>query len=393
MADTSDLTPEVLADLRAPRPYPAVTLAMPTDPDRPFGDRDRILLRDLAIQARRQLADDSDVPRDAKLELRDRLLDASAIEQAGIPFHSAGALVAHIAAGEPIQVWQLASPAVAPRVEFGTVFLTRYAVAAEQRSQPYLVLVLDKGMSRLYHGSLRELAEVTRYGFPDAPQIPSPEDSLPGPIPHAAPYEAHDERVRQYLRTVDTRLGAALKEHSGLPLFVIGSEKTLSAFQSLTGCRDRIAGTLPLTGMDKDPKPDLAKRLEPVLADFRARQVADAVADLEAARARLKYAGGAPAVWTSVADRRADRLLVEESLMVAGRTTRDGRMLDVVPYPQPVTLPDPRSDAEPPAHDASVATDVVEQLVENAVEADTRVLFVPDGTLPAAEGVAALLRY
>ncbi|WUH89053.1 hypothetical protein OG900_02175 [Streptomyces sp. NBC_00433] len=393
MADTYDLTPEVLADLRAPRPYPAITLAMPTDPDLPFGDKDRILLRDLVTQAKRQLAEDTEVPRDAKLELRDRLLDPEAIEDAGFPFHPAGALVVHIAAGEPIQVWQLTSPAVEPRVEFSTVLLTRYAVAAEQRSHPYLVLVLDQEMCRLYNGSVSELVEVTRYGFPDAPRIPSPEDSIPGPIPHSAPYESHDERVRQYLRTVDTHLGRALKEHNGEPLFVIGSEKTLSIFNGLTLHGDRVAGTLPLTGMDKDPKPDLANRLAPLLADFRARQVAEAVEELDAARAQQKYAGGAPEVWTAVADKRVHRLLVEESLMVAGRITGDARTLDVVPYPELVTLPDPRPDVEAPAHDAGVATDVVEQLVEKAVQADSRVLFVPDGTLDAAGGVAAVLRY
>lgn len=393
MADTFDLTPEVLADLRAPRPYPAITLAMPTDPDLPFGEKDRILLRDLVTQAKRQLADDADVPRDARLELRDRLLDPELIENAGSPFHPAGAMVVHVAAGEPVQVWQLTSPAVEPRVEFATAFLTRYAVAAEQRSQPYLVLVLDQEMCRLFHGSVRELSEVRRYGFPDAPRIPSPEDSIPGPIPHSAPYEGHDERVRQYLRTVETRLGRALKEHNGVPLFVVGSEKTLSLFKGLTAHLNRIAGTLPLTGMDKDPKPDLARRLEPALADFRARQVAEAVAELDAARPQQKYAGGPAQVWTAARDKRVHRLLLEESLVVAGRITGDGRTLDVVPFPERVTLPEPVPDAEAPAHDTGVATDIVEQLVEHAVDADAQVLFVPDGTLTAAGGVAAVLRY
>ncbi|WP_327286929.1 baeRF3 domain-containing protein [Streptomyces sp. NBC_01198] len=395
MADTYDLTPEVLAELRAPRPYPAITLAMPTDPDQPFGEGDRILLRDLATQAKRQLAEDSDVPRQAKLELRDRLLDPDAIEGAGFPFHPADALVVHIAAGEPIRVWQLTSPAVEPRVEFATEFLTRYAVAAEQRSRPYLVLVLDQEISRLYHGSAGDLAEVTRYGFPDPPRIPSPEDSIPGPIPHSPPYEGHDERVKQYLRTVDTRLNLALKENNGIPLFVIGGEKTLALFMGLTGAGDRLAGTLALTGMDKDPKPDLARRLAPVLADFRARQVAEAVEELDAARPRQKYAGGPADVWTATADKRVRRLLVEEGLMVAGRISGDGRTLDVLPYPGgvTVTLPDPVPDVEPPPHDAGVATDIVEQLVENAVEADSQVLFVPDGTLLAPGGVAAVLRY
>ncbi len=96
-------------------------------------------------------------------------------------------------------------------------------------------------------------------------------------------------------------------------------------------------------------------------------------------------------MWTAVADKRVYRLVVEEGLAVAGRVGGDGRDLEVVPFPEPVTLPDPVPDVEPPAHDAGVATDIVEQLVENAMEAGSRVMFVPDGTLSA--GVAAVLRY
>jgi hypothetical protein len=391
--DTSDLTPDILADLRRPRRYPAITLAMPTDPDLPFGEKDRILVRDLVVQARRQLADDPGVPRDVRLELRDRVLDPEVIADAGAPFHPAGAMVVHLAAGEPVQVWQLTSPAVEPRVEFATSFLTRYAVAAEQRSRPYLVLVLGQEMCRLYHGAGRELAEVRRHGFPQPPRIPSPEDSLPGPIPHAPPYEGHDERVRQYLRTVDGRLASVLGEHPGLPLFVIGSEKALSVFTGLTAQRGRVTGTSALTGMDKDTPPELVKRLEPLLEDFRTRQVAEALEDLGTARGGGRYAGGAPEVWTAAADKRVQLLLVEESLAVAGRIGRDGRVLTTVPYPEPVTLPDPRRDAHRPAGAVGLATDVVEQLVENAVEAGSQVLFVPDDTLAEAGRVAAVLRF
>ncbi|MEU6578574.1 hypothetical protein [Streptomyces sp. NPDC046805] len=391
---TSDLTPEIRAALSKPRPYPAITLVLPTDPDFPFSEKDRILLRDLVTEAKRRLADDPDVERDARLELRDHRLDPSAIEEEGDPFHPDDAMVVYVAANEPVQVWRMTSLApVEPRVEFATKFLTRYLVAAEQRSRPYLVLVLDQDMCRLFHGSVRRLAQVEHDGWPDAPKIPSPEDAMPGLIPHSAPYEGHEERVEQYLRTVDKRLGETLREHNGVPLFVIGGDKILSLFKGLTGHGKRITGTLPLTGMDNWPVPELAKRLQPMVADFHAKQVAEAVAELDEARGQGKYVGGPPEVWTAVADKRVHRLLVEEGLVLAGRITRDDRELELVEVEKPVTLPEPKPDVEPPAHTFGVATDIVEQLVDNAIAGDARVLFVPDGTLPAAGGVAALLRY
>ncbi|MFG2883508.1 hypothetical protein ACGFYV_14600 [Streptomyces sp. NPDC048297] len=391
---TSELTPEIRAALSEERPYPAITLVVPTDPDFPFSEKNRITLRDLVTEAKRRLADDPDVGREIKLELRDHVLDPAVIEREVDPFHPDDAMVVYLAANEPVQVWQMTSLTdVEPRVEFSSSFLTRYLVGAEQRSRPYLVLVLDQDMCRLYHGSVRRLVQIDHHGFPCAPEIPSPEDALPGLIPHSAPYEGHEERVQQYLRRVDKRLGDALGEHAGLPLFVIGGDKILSAFKGITTYGNHVAGTLPLTGMDKDRPQDLMRRLQPVLAEFYRRQVAEALNALNEAHGQGKYAGGPAEVWTAVADKRVQHLIVEEGLTLAGRITGDGRMLELVEMSRPVTLPEPKQDIEPPPHSLGVATDVVEQLVDRAIAADTQVLFVPDGTLAGAGGVAALLRY
>jgi hypothetical protein len=390
--DISELTPEALAALRTPRPYPAVTLVMPVDPKAPFSEKDRILLRGLCTEAQRQLAEDEDVERDVRLALRDGKLSPEAIAELVDPGVPAGELVVYVSATEPTQVWQVPTDAdVMPRAEFADRYLTRYLAAAEQRSWPYLVLVLDQEMCRLFRGAASRLREVKGFGFPDAPAIPSPEDAVPGAIPRAQPYEQHEEYVKQYLRTVDKNLGRALKAHEELPLFVVGGDKTLSTFLELTGHRERVASTLPLTGMDKDSATELAKRLTPTVEGYRAEQIAAAVKELEDSRSQNRYVGGPAEVWTAVADKRVQQLLVEEGLLIAGRAGGDGRELTTVPYPEPVTLPQPKEDFEPPQR--GVATDIVEQMVEDAAEGGALVLFVPDGTLADAAGVAAVLRY
>ena len=390
--DISELTPQTLDTLRSSRPYPAVTLVMPVDPKAPFSEKDRILLRGLCTEAQRQLAEDGSVERDVRLALRDGKLSPEAIADLVDPGVPAGELVVYVSASEPTLVWQVPTDAeVLPRVEFADRYLTRYLAAAGQRSWPYLVLVLDEEMCRLYRGAASRLREVKGYGFPDTPAIPSPQDALPGPIPRAQPYEAHEEYVKQYLRAVDKNLGRALKAHDGLPLFVIGGDKILAAFLELTGHHDVLASTLPLTGMNKDSAAELAKRVAPTVEAYRAEQVAEAVRELEDARSRNKYVGGPAEVWTAIADKRVQRLLIEEGLLIAGRTGVDGRELTTVPYPEPVTLPQPKDDFEPP--EPGVDTDIVEQLVENAMESGAQILFVPDGTLADAAGVAAALRY
>ncbi|WP_215909703.1 baeRF3 domain-containing protein [Streptacidiphilus fuscans] len=389
-----EVTPEALAALRSPRPYPAITLVLPSDPKAPSDDHTRILLRDVLTEAKRRLADDPDVDRDDRLELTRHKLDPDVIEVARDSDRSGDAMVAYVAAGEPVQVWHFTSPwAVVPRVEFGTTFLTRYLVAAEQGARPYLVLVLDQKLSRLFRGAWRELTEVTEHGFPDSPQIPSPEDAIPGPIPHSAPYEDHEAYLKQYLRAVNSRLGDAVKEAGRPPLFLVGSPKMLTMFRQETDLADLIAGTLPLTGMETVPARELVKRLTPVLDEFDAQQVAGALAAMDTARSQGKFAGGPVEVWTAVADKRVRLLVVEEGQVIAGRISDDRRELELEPVQEPVTLPNPKRDIGPAPHSLGVATDIVEQLVENTIRADGEVLFVPDGTLAETDGVAAVLRF
>ncbi|WP_042422626.1 baeRF3 domain-containing protein [Streptacidiphilus anmyonensis] len=390
----AEATTEELAALRGTRPYPAITLVMPTDRRDRLGDKSRILLRDLVTEAKRRLADDPGVDRDAQRDLLHHRLDPGVIENARDSSRPGDALVAYLAAGEPVQVRQFTSPwTVAPRVEFSTSFLTRYLVAAEQGAQPYLVLVLDQKLCRLFRGAARDLAEVKGDGFPYAPQIPSPEDAVPGPIPHAAPYEDHEAPLKQYLRALDGHLGEAVKELGRPPLFLVGSPKMLTLFVNETDLGDLLAGTLPLTGMETVPAADLARRLEPALEAFHARQVAGTLEALDTARGRGTFAGGAAEVWTAVADKRVSLLVVDEGCVMAGRISDDRRDLEVLPAPEPVTLPNPKQDIGPAPHSRGVSTDIVEQLVEDTLCAQGRVQFVPDGTLAATDGVAAVLRF
>jgi hypothetical protein len=197
--------------------------------------------------------------------------------------------------------------------------------------------------------------------------------------------------VKRYLREVDGHLGEALKAHSGLPVFVVGGDKVLSAFLGLTGHRDSVVGTTQLTGMNTDKPAELGRHLAPALEKYRAEQIAAARAELDKALSAGRYASGITDVWTAVADKRVHRLIVEEGLVLAGRISDEGRALETVPYPEQVTLPDPKEDVAPPQE--GVVTDVVERLVEGAIDADGLVMFVPDGTLGDAGGIAAALRY
>ncbi|MFF4169640.1 hypothetical protein [Streptomyces sp. NPDC001744] len=383
----SALTPAVLADLRRPRPYPAISLVMRTHPRRGV-DEDRVRLKNLLSEARARLSADPRVGREERLELQARLEETEVLGRDDVFLHAGAGLQILLAPGEETQVWQLDGEEDVPtRVEFAPTFLTRYLVAARERSAPYWVLVLGLDTCRLYQGSAGRLFEVEEHGFPAEPAIPDPEDALPGPVTDF-PSPARDERIQQYMRAVDEKLAAPLAARRQ-PLFLVGGTKLLAEFDGVSRHADRVDGRLDLVGLDEVSPAVLAERLEPVLSGFRERQTHRALQDLDDARGRKQYAAGLQDVWVAVADRRVHLLVLEEGLRAAGTVAEDGRGLRLVPLPDGPGLTDGGGEQAPDG----VVTDLVDTLVENALDADASVRFVPDGTLNERGRVVAALRY
>ncbi|MFD4986794.1 hypothetical protein [Streptomyces sp. NPDC058374] len=376
---TSELTPAVLKELRRPRPYPAVSLLMPTHRTRPERDQDFIRLRNLLSEARKRLQQDPQVERDARLELENVLREESFREFDDIVYAGDGLLLL-AAPGEQLQTWQLTTSVDLPtRVEFSDTYLTRALVSARLHARPYYVLVLDQEMSRLWIGEGERLTEVEDHGFPAPPEIPDPEDAIPGPIYGRNPSSIRDERIRQYVTDVDERLTRAL-DAQPLPLFVVGGVEVLSRFEQISRHAAKLAGRVEAAGQDTDSWPKLSERIAPAREEYARELVRQDLAALDDARSAKRFSGGLAEVWSVVADRRASLLLVEENFAAAGRIDAERQL-------HPVELPD---EGPPPE---GVETDIVDTLVETALDGDAEVRFVPDGTLTEDGRVAAVVRY
>ncbi|WP_436738916.1 hypothetical protein [Streptomyces sp. BBFR102] len=382
---TSELTPAVLKELRRPRPYPAVSLLMPTHRTRPERDQDFIRLRNLLSEARKRLREDPRVERDARLELEGKLSEESFREFEDIVYAGDGLLLL-VAPGEELQTWQLSTPVEVPtRIVFSDTYLTRSLVNARLHAHPYYVLVLDQETSRLWVGEGERLTEVEDHGFPAPPRIPDPEDAVPGPLYGRSPSAIREERVRQYMTDVDERLTRAL-DAQPLPLFVVGGVEVLSRFDQVTRHAARFAGRVELAGQDTDSRTKLAERLVPAREEWARERVRQDMAALDDARSAKRFAGGLPEVWTMAAERRVGLLLVEESFVAVGQVDEEGRLhLEEVP-----------EGTEPPLDvevGVSAGTDIVDTLVETALDGDAQVRFVPDGTLTGDGRVAAVVRF
>lgn len=187
-----------------------------------------------------------------------------------------------------------------------------------------------------------------------------------------------DEETRQFLRTADERLGAVL-DADPRPLYLVGLPPALSLLDE-AGSRAHAAVGRVAKGAPADIAPAaLLAELGTAMAEHAERRAAEVRARLDAARGAKTFAGGLDEVWTSVGEGRAGLVVVEEHFQRTARTS-EGHLVPV--------------DAEEAAPgDASVREDVVDELVEAALDSGAEVVFLPDGTLTEHGGIAAALRY
>ncbi|MFI8320026.1 chemotaxis protein [Streptomyces sp. NPDC085529] len=360
------LSSEVLAKLRRPRPYPAVSLVMPTHRRGPDNAQDPVRLRNLLAEAERRLGDDPDVPRERRLDILDQLSRAAAEVD---PTHAEDGLVVYAAQGEH-QVWSLPR-SVPERVVLSDTFLTRNLVAARAAAQPYWAVAVAADRVSLWSGDPQRATEAARAGFPLTrglePQDVEREERV-GDVPSLF----RDEDTRQFLREAHEKLRVLLAAEPR-PLYVLGSAPALGAVQEL-GPLAPDTVTVEHGGLADGPAAAVHAAVEPSRAARAAAAVTALSAELDAARGRREFAGGIDEVWRAAKEGRARLVAVEEDYRTVVREEGD--------HLQPAE-----------AGDAGARDDMVDEIVERALDTGAEVRFVPGGTLDGQGRIAAVLRY
>ncbi|MEU1624725.1 hypothetical protein ABZ746_05130 [Streptomyces sp. NPDC020096] len=377
--DISWVTPSILAELRRPREYPAVSLVMPVHRAAPEKAQDPIRLRNLVARARKQAENDPEITHSRRADLQ-KHLDAAIEELEWNREQTSGqGLVLHVAPGEH-HTWVLPQP-VTEQVVFGTTFLTRNLVAASLLLEPYWALVLAEKPSRLWDGSPLWLREVTEGRFPISAQGWEGEAPLKGGI-GVRPSPLKEERLRRFIEAVDEALGQVL-DGRRRPVFLVGMRAHLHRMRELTRHRDALADPETDTdaaGYEKASAAELAGVLRTAWERAHTKRVRSALAALDAALGEKRYAAGLEEAWSLVSEGRGRHLVVEETYHVAARV--DGERVEVITGDGEV-----RAGAR-----GTVVDDAVDDLVERQLEHSGEVTFVPEGTLDGP-GLALSLRY
>jgi hypothetical protein len=369
--DSNDLTPDVLRELRAPRSYPAVSLTMPTHPREPGGEQDTVRLRNLLAEADRRLDVDPDVPRAARTAVREALGRAAAEVDLG---HTRDGLLILADAAEH-SVWYL--PRTVPEgVVLSDTYLTRNLVAATAQSRPYWVLGVSADRATLWSGTGETLHEHTHDGFPMTPQERAWDVEREERVGDT-PSTFRDEETRRFLRSVDTALGPVLARRPR-PLHLVGLAPALALLeQAGNSATHQAVGRLVKGGFTDGPAPALLRELRPVLQEYARRERDDVLGRIDSAKSRRAFAAGLDEVWESVREKRAELVALEEHFNLTVRVS-EGHLVPV-------------EDADPVWPD--VRDDIVDELVEAALDSGADVVFLPDDTLAGHDSIAAVLRY
>ncbi|MFG2602444.1 chemotaxis protein [Streptomyces sp. NPDC048514] len=360
------LSPATLAELRRPRPYPAVSVLTPTHRREPGSGQDPVRLRNVLAEARKRLESDPAVTRDRRADVVAQLDRALAEVDLA---HAEDGLVIFAAPGEH-QVWSLGRT-VPERVVLSDTFLTRNLVAAQTAARPFWVLSVSADRVTLWSGGPDRVAEVHAGGFPlirSQENFDAERQMRVGEVPSTF----SDESTRQFLREACSAMNTVLREQPRT-LYITGDQAALSLLDEV-GSIAR-AGVQVRRGGLAHAGPDAVwQAMRPVLEAETARDTTSVVRELTSARGHRTFAAGLDELWQSAREGRVRLLAVEENYRV---TVRDlGEHLV------------PAEPGEPESRD-----DIVDEIVEQCLETGAEVRFVPDGALGDAAGIAGVLRY
>jgi hypothetical protein len=361
------LSPATLTELRRPRAYPAVSVLTPTHRREPENAQDRVRLRNVVAEAKRQLEADPAVPRERRVDVA-RQLD-QALSEVDLT-HAEDGLVIFAAPGEH-QVWSLARP-VPERVMLSDTFLTRNLVYAQAAERPFWVLSVSADRVTLWSGGTDRVVEDRTGGFPltrSRDNFDAERQERIGDLPSTF----SDEATRQFLREADTAMSAVRREDER-PLYVTGEPSALSLLDEV-GSVTKDAVHVPHGGLAHGTPEAVWQAVRPLVA-AESRKSTDSVArELESARGRRAFAAGVDELWQTAREGRVRLLAVEENFRV---TVRDDGGDHLVPAA---------------SGDLDAREDIVDEIVERCLETGADVRFVPDGALRDADGIAGVLRY
>ncbi|WP_126688164.1 hypothetical protein [Nocardioides ferulae] len=324
-------------------------MLMPTTPATRMGIADRARLDGLLLDVERRL---DDQPLGDRERLMYELRRQARIAQDSNTQHALGLFVSHSAS----RAWTL-PVTVHEKVVVESTFATRDLLRALHRTPPHLVVRVDEFGARLYWVASRVTLLDTVERIPEGH---AQSMDLSG-LDRSTPEREADDRS-DLLARIDARM-AQLRLERPAPLVLAGDAALIDELKSTARWLHRLAGHV--VGAEADKPAELFRTTALCLEDYLHRRGQQTLEDLYEAAANHPelVVAGLDQCWTAVEDRIPGTLVVEQ-----GYT-----------HPRPS-----REGGEPVSHD------LVDDLLEHAIEAGNLIAFVDDAQLHEFGGIALL---
>lgn len=353
--------------LEAPRYLPSVSIILPFEPKMSTKPELEYLLKRAIEKAEKDLK--TNYPADVtatimqKIRAQVRELDFSTYKKSIALFVS------------PVfeRVFYLDIP-VEEKLIIDESFEIRDLVYSKKEIHKYLVLVISRERSRIFLGNT---VQFMRLSSLSAESSAAYEDEVSEHLSHfSSPPERKEVLLKKFLHHVDNNLGIILKA-SPLPLFVMGTERTVGHFKKISRYSNRISAFVH-GNFDEAPEPVIRKAIAPHVADWKKIKQRDLLRQLDAAHSARKLTFGVQEVWKEAAHEKGRLLVVEKNYVYACRKCGDGQTI---------------FDKDEINDNSFYIKDAVDDIIEKVLQSGGDVEFVDEGLLKDYQQIALIQYY
>jgi hypothetical protein len=253
-------------------------------------------------------------------------------------------------------------------------FEIRDLVYSKKEIHKYLLLVLSGSRSQIFLGNTTQFFRIVSN---TAENIADIKDDIPERVGiFSDPADRKEIMLNKFLHHVDNGLGHIVNAYA-LPLFVMGTDRTIGHFKKITRHSDRIINYIHGNFEDAS-EAEIGYAIAPYIADWKKIKQNDLLLQLDAAMGARKLATGIQEVWKEATSKKGRLLVVEKNYMYPARP---GIQKEII-YPKGEII----------GTDFFIK-DAIDDIIEKMLESGGDVEFVDEGILSDYQRIALIKYY
>ena len=221
---------------------------------------------------------------------------------------------------------------VEEKIVIGDSFEIRDLVLSKKQTREYLVLVMSGKKSNMFRGKGRELVKIISNGSSSVHAfVNDPPERVAN---FSDPSDRKEQILNKLLHAIDNSLHLVLNAYH-LPLFVLGPEKVIGHFKSLTKSAHVVIEYIH-GNYDDASTEQLKKILEPHIEQWEKVREKDLLNRLEDAAGKKQLVIGMRDVWKAATGKKGRLLIVEKDYIFAAQNggTKNVIYMPATPYNQ-----------------------------------------------------------